>query len=431
MSSVLPDVQRARASGVYLSNSGEPVIAGSDLMIQWVYGPELHGAQPATVDIELRDASTGNPLRTVATNAPNHGYFFWNVDQQIQPCSNAIVFVGNILAPHTSPSLVSAQFEVVRREDGDDDCCSVDEGHNAADELPPVWSVSAESATLTTALSTSTRNATMHSRNNTQKQQQQNLASIFCDMSLDDVEPLRRASDYGDDSEDSLRCARVEQRNQEVQMQKKPAEKQREKSPTSQTSSRSAATVSVQEPIVWSDYPDFICYAMNMCDTEIRRGLRQVVKNKDLDADALLESGEPAGIFCVRYLLLKHYKGKISSDVFNAIRSEIYVPHPVLLNAWRSSPLFRASQRSSVRSTQRVRRGGSAATSAAPAPEAHLRGVESAKRETQTTNKSHVVQRRQVVHAIDSEEESGRGANSMQKHSMRRPVTRLRVQNAH
>lgn len=411
-----------KQSGVYQPSAAQSVEAGSDLMIQWVYGSDLCDAKPATVDIELRDALTGFPLRTVATNAPNHGYFFWNVDRQIQPCANAVVFVGNILAPHSAPGLFSAHFTVVAPSDESNDA-------GIAHDAPPLWSVSADSTTATRSQSQHQQQCQewLHHWQEQQQQQQSkkrrsdspNLEESFLNMSLDEAQSIEC------DSEDSMTCAQTHQcfaaANAEHATSNSATLSQQSQSGQRRQSALSPAR-QVCEPIVWSHYPDFICHAMYMCDTEIRRGLRQVVKNDAIVADSLLESGERAGIFCLRYLLLRHYKTKISNDVFDAIRTKVYVPHPLLTQAWQRSPLYRASQREPVRTTLRARRSR---TLARQDDDLDTQRYTPQQQKQQADG----ARRKQVVHALESDSDTvGRAPQrNVQTHSMRRPVTRSRV----
>lgn len=109
---------------------GSSVHIGSDIMIMWNYTSPVQGA--ATVDIELRDASSGTPLHTVATNVPNLGFYFWSVDTHLSARTlnfsslfqkknahnvgadqHCVLFVGRLLDA-SAGYCVSDSFHVVR-----------------------------------------------------------------------------------------------------------------------------------------------------------------------------------------------------------------------------------------------------------------------------------------------------------------------------
>lgn len=425
---------RAALHGVLLPKRAQTVLAGTDLMIQWRYDQSCCKLPiPSTVDIELRDAQTNLPLRTVVNDAPNHGYYFWNVDKHIESCEQVRVFIGKIFAPHRVCCLHSQSFELRGNDFFQQTFMTREHATDVA------WSVSAESATVSGLLKSE----------KALKKRQKTLEDSFSNLHIGDevsdailIDQHTPESDMQEDekSEDSMQNALNNgfQRTLPLFVSVDAATSNSGRSITKQL----APSSEIKSPFRWSDYPDFICYAIYMSDSEIRRGLKQVVKHSDMVCDSRLRSNQTAGIFCVRYILLKHNKNKISRELFDQIRNQTYVPNAYLMQRWQRASLYAVLQsekssllanNSSASTSSDSAASGESRKKSTSQPQHHmvqqtatllrenLNKVLMAPAESPPKSKLNVSSRpKQVVHKSQSLESTA----SSQKHQIRQPTTR-------
>jgi len=92
--------------------------------------------------------------------------------------------------------------------------------------------------------------------------------------------------------------------------------------------------------VLWSEYPDFIYWAVYMDQKTIRSALRAIVKQQNVGPDTALDIGTTAGMFSVRYLLMLYYKKHITGRLEEQIAFGQYQPHDKLIDAWRRSNSF-------------------------------------------------------------------------------------------
>lgn len=157
-------------------------------MITWHYDETVE--RPATVDIELRDSVTNEPLQTIVNGVNNFGYYFWNVDTRLLPSDNVMLFIGKVLAPRSCAQIYSHRFAIAKRQSGCERSASWmtrqqqrqktnvrgPNGGGRCNE-PPTWSMSAESINST---NTASRTAALTAL------QDAALENSFSQMSLDD-----------------------------------------------------------------------------------------------------------------------------------------------------------------------------------------------------------------------------------------------------
>ena len=99
--------------------------------------------------------------------------------------------------------------------------------------------------------------------------------------------------------------------------------------------------VDAHNDVVWSDYPDFVYWAVYMDQRTVRNALRDIVKKRDITANSMLDIGCTGGAFSVRYLLMLYYKKHLTPRLEKTIADGDYTPHQRLLDAWRSKNSFR------------------------------------------------------------------------------------------
>lgn len=102
--------------GITSPKFGDNVVIGSDVMVVWNYNDvaeteKLDENLPRKIDIELRDAATNTPVRTIVSNIDNNGYFIWNVADHIPVGDNRVLFIGSLLRP-SKTFLLSEPFHV-------------------------------------------------------------------------------------------------------------------------------------------------------------------------------------------------------------------------------------------------------------------------------------------------------------------------------
>lgn len=381
--------------------AGSEVMVNSDTMIVWKFAAPAPNQLPVpeTVDIELRDSVSGAPLQTIATSVPNLGYYFWNVGARTAMGDDRCIFIGSVFNEHGRAHLVSDVFSVVN---ACRDKPAASSGGKAklhakrtlcAVDCDPVWSVSAES---TCNASQSRQQTNCVSRS--QSCAIDSVAATMARMSLDDSraqtsqsgERNRAADQQRADSwdESSGSCdsmvtrAKRQQRQDDAESGEQGSRSLSSSSPllggavtsgmltgnsgrrtrelASSRSDRAASRGNAScftllqptdEPssvvhsnndgtVLWSEYPDFIYWAVHMDQKTIRRALRSIVKQQDVGPDTMLDVGWTAGMFSVRYLLMLYYKKHITNRLEQEIASGQYTPHCRLIDAWRRSNSF-------------------------------------------------------------------------------------------
>lgn len=264
----------------------QKVVCGSDQMISWTTSASASASSATAIDIELRDATTNEPLRTIVTNTPNLGYYFWNVDQHLWPSDNVMLFIGSILAPRSAPQIYSERFSIVRASAA----TSAKKAKNEAGAgLKKEWSVSATTTTMDV------------------------LESSFSQLSLSGPEkPMRKKQRRGGSSSNGGGIRRA------------------------------VVVVADDEPIMWSNHPDFVYWAVQISAAETRKNMKRILNETELGPHSIFEStGESVGMFCVRYLLLLYYKDRIDADTKESIENNTYIPHPKLLRYWQRTQMFK------------------------------------------------------------------------------------------
>lgn len=75
---------------------GDVLLRNTECVVAWRYtDPSSHVAP--TVDIELQCATTGRPLRTIATDVCNQGSYFWTIGATVPVGGPYRLFIGNLL----------------------------------------------------------------------------------------------------------------------------------------------------------------------------------------------------------------------------------------------------------------------------------------------------------------------------------------------
>lgn len=86
----------------------------------------------------------------------------------------------------------------------------------------------------------------------------------------------------------------------------------------------------------WEEQPQFIYWCVYMDTITVRRCLRTVVKERSsVTARTVLDTGDTAGMFCVKYLLMLYYKKKISAEQEKQIADGCFEPPQALKDAAR------------------------------------------------------------------------------------------------
>lgn len=411
--------------------AGDQIVPGKDVMVVWEYVDTSSSSQgdtatsstattvpqqqqpivpPETVDIELRDAATGAPVRTIVSKLPNRGYYFWNVDSRMPVGKGRCLFVGSLLRPSV-PSVQSAPFDIVAPP-------------SSSSLLPPPAVANNSASSL---LAGSKRTAATAAARRRPKpapwscSSASSLSSIDCgggggagdddmaidraaqairDMSLDDGDAQYISLGGGGDSmppPSSQRAKRGTSNTMAAVAQHVTlrAKRRRDGGASSSSSSTALSTTAagstngggvgggrstrqqqqrmqVQSTATfpWCDHPAFVYYTANMDTVTVRQSLRSVVKESDITADTMLESGETAGMFCVRYLLMHYYRKRIDNEdpgVASAIRDNSYVPDPMLVQRYSSllaSKSLTVARRIPARAARSVQQSSSSSSSA-------------------------------------------------------------------
>lgn len=286
---------------------------GGDTMILWSTVLQL---PPSHVDIEVRDAKTNFPVQTVATNIANAGFYIWNIDQHLNNvCMPCRLFIGSI-----------------------SDCNEIDSFQIYSDAFSFAHD---ESASTSESLKKKSTAATCR------KQKQTNDDQLTWSASLDE-ETASKSS-----SEKNRKKQRHFKQLETQLMQMAPVPRvlgtfvTTESNPSESTNS-AWLSVNTEMRINWSLYPEFTYTCIYMSAAQVRRGLRQLLRESNLTSSSLLQNGEQAGMFCVRYLLQVYFKSKIEPLVEQQIASGSYQPPAShqevwskLTSVWHKTEMYR------------------------------------------------------------------------------------------
>lgn len=76
---------------------GDVLLHNTECVVAWRYADPPPPNVAPTVDIELQCATTGRPLRTIATDVCNQGSYFWTIGATVPVGGPYRLFIGNLL----------------------------------------------------------------------------------------------------------------------------------------------------------------------------------------------------------------------------------------------------------------------------------------------------------------------------------------------